>query len=175
MNPVAVLLAAERSTTLVALLAPYGLRPEWGADGATPEGSFWGADEAGLVGDRLLLNPRTPLQSALHEAAHYVCMSPARRAGLHTDAGGSYDEEDAVCALQVLLADQLPGVGAARMLADMDAWGYSFRLGSAHRWWATDGEDARAWLRREGLIDEQGRPSGALRSSGDAREDRDAA
>ena len=50
---------------------------------------------------------------------------------MHTDATDSVEEEDAVCLLQALLADALPGVGRARVLADMDAWGYTFRLGSA--------------------------------------------
>src|SRR2546423_12186413 len=57
-------------------------------------------------------------------------MTPERRVGLDRDAGGSDLEEAAVCYLQVLLAGQLPGVGRERMFADMDHWGYSFRLGS---------------------------------------------
>jgi hypothetical protein len=62
-----------------------------------------------------------------------------------------------VCYLQILLADRLPGFGRARMLADMDAWGYSFRLGSARRWFEEDAQDARDWLLSHGLItaDEQ--------------------
>ena len=46
-------------------------------------------EEAGLIGDALYLRPDTPVHSALHEACHYVCMDPARRAGLDTDAGGA--------------------------------------------------------------------------------------
>jgi hypothetical protein len=79
-------------------------------------------------------------------------MDASRRAGLHTDAGGDDIEECAVCYLQVLLADRLPGVGQARLLQDMDAWGYSFRLGSAAAWFETDADDARAWLRGRGLL-----------------------
>ena len=86
------------------------------------------------------------------------------RAGLDTDAGGDYDEENAVCYLQILLADELPGFGRARMMADMDAWGYSFRLGSARSWFEEDAEDARSWLQRHGLIDASGRPTFALRT-----------
>ena len=67
----------------------------------------------------------------LHEACHYICMAPERRAGFDRDAGGDDLEESAVCYLQVLLADELPGVGRERLCADMDAWGYSFRLGNA--------------------------------------------
>ena len=55
-------------------------------------------------------------------------------------------------ALQALLGDELPGVGAARILADMDAqWGY-FRLGSARAYFEHDA-DAWAWLGRAGLVD----------------------
>jgi hypothetical protein len=39
----------------------------------------------------------------------------------------------------------------------MYAWGYSFRLGSARRWFEEDAQDARDWLLSHGLItaDEQ--------------------
>jgi len=90
-------------------------------------------------------------------------MDPERRAGLDTDAGGDDAEEDAVCYLQILLADQTPGLGRERMLADMDAWGYTFRLGSAAAWFESDASDARAWLHRRGLIDETGRPTWSVR------------
>src|SRR3546814_13723150 len=74
--------------------------------------------------------------SLLHEACHLIGRSPERRAAVHTDATDSVEEEDAVCLLQALLGDALPGVGRARVLADMDAWGYtdrkSTRLNSSH-------------------------------------------
>jgi hypothetical protein len=47
----------------------------------------------------------------------------------------------------------------------MDAWGYSFRLGSTAAWFGADAEDAREWLRRQGLIDAHGRLTGALARS----------
>jgi hypothetical protein len=103
------------------------------------------------------------LHSVLHEACHFVCMAPARRAALDTDAGGDYDEENGVCYLQVLLADELPGFGRARMFADMDAWGYSFRLGSARAWFEQDADDARAWLRATAWSTPFGRPTWRLR------------
>jgi hypothetical protein len=81
-------------------------------------------------------------------------MDTARRQILHRDAGGDYDEENAVCYLQILLADHVPDFGRARMLADMDAWGYTFRLGSAQAWFEQEGDDARKWLHRESLIDD---------------------
>jgi hypothetical protein len=135
------------------LLRCYGLHCEQVTDGEAIPGSFWGDSEAGLVGHRLLVRRDTPVHSALHEACHYVCMTTARRAGLHTDAGGDYDEENAVCYLQILLAGLLAGVGRERLMCDMDAWGYSFRLGSARAWFEEDAQDARHWLQAHGLID----------------------
>ena len=44
-------------------------------------------------------------------------------------------------------------MGRERMLADMDAWGYTFRLGSARRWFEEDAADAREWLVGRGLIE----------------------
>ena len=132
-------------------------------DGSDIPGSHWGAPEAGLVADQLLVRADTPVHSALHEACHYVCMDGARRAALHTDAGGSAIEESGVCYLQILLADHVPGMGRARMFADMDAWGYSFRLGSSAAWFDHDAEDARAWLLDHYLITPQGQPTWRLR------------
>ena len=83
-------------------------------------------------------------------------MTAARRAGLHTDAGGDTDEENAVCYLQIEWAAVLPGIGRQRICIDMDGWGYSFRLGSAAAWYEQDAADARAWLIDRGILDEQG-------------------
>jgi hypothetical protein len=126
-------------------------------------GSFWGAPEAGLVGSQLCYRADTPVHSLLHELAHYICMEPARRQRLDTDAGGDDLEECAVCYLEVLLAEQLAPFDAARCLADMDAWGYSFREGSARAWFRGDGREARAWLETHGLLDAAGQPSFSLR------------
>jgi hypothetical protein len=122
-------------------------------------GSHWGEPEAGLIGNRLFVRQDTPLHSALHEACHYICMTEARRQRLHTDAGGDDAEENAVCYLQIRIAEQLPGVGAERLCRDMDAWGYSFRLGSAWAWYRHDAEDARALLLDWGLITPDGTPT----------------
>jgi hypothetical protein len=138
------------------LLHRYGLELTLSAPGERIPGSYWGDSEAGLKGRSLHARLDTPLHSILHEASHYVCMSPERRAGLDTDAGGNDAEEAAVCYLQLLLADQLPGVGRERLSADMDAWGYSFRLGSTRAWFESDAQDARAWLRGHGIIDGAG-------------------
>lgn len=113
--------------------------------------------------DQLMIRGDTPVHSALHEACHYICMDDARRAQLHTDAGGTDEEENAVCYLQILLSDQLPGMGRARMMSDMDAWGYSFRLGSSQNWFEQDADDARQWLLDHQIIDSQGQPTWHLR------------
>ena len=122
-------------------------------------GSFWGEREAGLIGSRLYARLDTPVHSVLHEGAHFICMTPERRAGLDTDAGGDHQEENAVCYLQILLAATLLPDGRSRMLRDMDTWGYTFRLGSAAAWFEQDAEDARLWLQEHGLIDAAGRPT----------------
>ncbi len=152
----AVLTCAELGREgLTALLRRYGLRIEWTPAGSAIPGSYWGDCEAGLIGDRLFVRDDTPVHSALHEAGHAICMDAERRARLHTDAGGECIEENGVCYLQILLADALPGVGRERMWADMDAWGYSFRLGSARAWFERDAQDARNWLIEQGLIDDR--------------------
>ncbi|SRR5690606_11921149 len=137
---------------VAALLSRHGLRLELVADGAPIPGSYWGEPEAGLIGHTVYARADTPVHSLLHEAAHLIVAPPERRAGIHTDASDSIEEEDAVCVLQSLLGDALPGVGAARVLADMDAWGYTFRLGSAAAYVARDADEAWAWLQRAGLV-----------------------
>jgi len=151
------------SRSLAALLAGYGLALRRVEGGVIP-GSYWGESEAGLVGCELFVRDDTPLHSALHEACHYICADDARRAALDTDAGGDVLEECAVCYLQILLAPSLPGGSREQMLADMDAWGYSFRLGSARDWFERDAEDARAWLLARGIIDTAGVVTGRCAS-----------
>lgn len=145
------------------LLARYGLCVREVPETMPIPGSFWGGDECGLIGARLFVRRATPLHSLLHEAAHYVCVTPTRRARLHTDAGSDDREEEAVCFLQLRLA-QAAGVRRGRLLRDMDAWGYSFRFGSARAWYQHDAGAAREWLRAEGLIDGAGMPTFRLRA-----------
>jgi hypothetical protein len=134
------------------LLARYGLQLQVVGDDAPIPGSYWGEPEAGLVGQAVFARRDTPVHSLLHEAAHLIVLDPARRAGVHTDATDSIEEEDAVCVLQSLLGDALPGVGSARVLADMDAWGYTFRLGSARAYVEHDADTAWRWLQARGLV-----------------------
>ena len=143
---------------LVGLLARFGMTIRQEPAGLPIPGSFWGDEEAGLIGNTLVLRPDTPLHSILHETCHYICMDEERRNGLNTDAGGDYDEENAVCYLQVMLANELPNFGRDKMMADMDTWGYTFRLGSARVWFERDAEDAREWLLGHGLITRTGEP-----------------
>ena len=150
-------------TDLSDLLERYQLMTQL-VDSKNPiPGSFWGDPEAGLIGTTLYVRPITPVQSALHEACHYICMDAQRRGQLHTDAGGGYDEENAVCYLQILLAQFLPGMGKSHMLQDMDGWGYSFRLGSARAWFEQDADDARQWLVHHRLIDLNDQPTWRVR------------
>jgi hypothetical protein len=109
-------------------------------------GSYWGECEAGLIGSCVYVRPDTPVHSLLHEACHLIMLPPDRRAAVHTDATDSVLEEGATCYLQLALADRITGFGFERACADMDTWGYSFRLGSARAWFEQDADDARTFL-----------------------------
>ena len=159
------LINAVDRVALGQLLDGYGLNLTLVAPATLIPGSYWGEREAGLIGDKVHARLDTPLHSVLHEAAHYVCMTAERRTGLDTDAGGDDSEENGVCYLQILLADAMPKVGRERMCRDMDDWGYTFRLGSAARWFAEDAGDARDWLQRHGILDDAGNVTSACRGS----------
>lgn len=147
------------------LLARFQLELVLLAHDAVIAGSYWGEPEAGLVGNRIHVRPDTPLHSLLHEACHAICMTADRRASLHTDAGGDDLEESAVCYLQIELARCLPGVSRQRLMQDMDAWGYSFRLGTTANWFQCDASDARDWLIANGLLAADGLPLWNLRQA----------
>ena len=134
-----------------ALLAAHGLQLVMVEDGAAIPGSYWGEPEAGIIASTVYARGDTPVHSLLHEACHLIVLPPERRAQVHTDATDSVIEEDATCCLQIILADELPGMGRARLMADMDAWGYTYRLGSTQAWFEQDAEDARTFLRERGL------------------------
>src|SRR5512147_889621 len=102
-----VLLVANTDVALIGeLLGRFGISTCLVSEGAIP-GSYWGDSEAGLVGNKLYMRADTPVHSVLHEASHFVCMDERRRAQLDKDAGGDFEEENAVCYLQSLLADAL--------------------------------------------------------------------
>ena len=133
------------------LLARYGLSLQRVADDAPIPGSYWGDTEAGIIGCTVYARGDTPVHSLLHEAGHLIVLPPERRATVHTDATDSVEEEDAVCYLQIVLADELPGVGRDRLMRDMDAWGYTFRLGSTRAWFEHDAAEALQFLRQRQL------------------------
>ena len=145
------------------LLTRYALKLAAAKPGEDIPGSHWGAPEAGLLGKTVHVRGDTPIHSFLHEACHTICMDAARRASLDTDAGGEEIEESGVCYLQIVLAEHLPGMSSARLMEDMDRWGYSFRLGSTRAWFEQDADDARAWLTENGLLDVSGTPTWKLR------------
>lgn len=138
---------------LQALLEKYQLNLQLVEDGKDIPGSYWGDSEAGLIGTTIYVRDDTPIHSLLHEACHYICMDSVRREVLDTNAAGDYAEENGVCYLQILLSDQIEQMGKFRMLQDMDTWGYSFRLGSAKRWFEEDAEDAKMWLIENKIIE----------------------
>jgi hypothetical protein len=131
--------------------------------GAPISGSFWGDSEAGIIGHTVYVRADTPIHSLLHETCHMICMTQDRRAGLDRDAGGDDLEESAVCYLQVVLADFVDGVGRDRLMLDMDAWEYSFRLGNTRDWFQRDAEDAIEFLTNHGLLNADGVPIFRLR------------
>lgn len=138
---------------VAALLARYELTLRAVPTDQPIPGSYWGECEAGLIGSCVYARDDTPIHSLLHEAAHLMVLPPEQRAAVHTDATDSVEEEDAVCVLQALLGDALPDVGRDRVLADMDAWGYTFRLGSARAYVEHDAESAWQWLIEHDLVD----------------------
>lgn len=156
-SPVLRLIDADRNAT-ESLLSHYGLRLHWVADGDAIPGSYWGEEEAGVIGTTVYARMDTPVHSLLHEACHLIVLPPERRVEVHTDATDSIEEEDATCYLQIVLGGELPGVGRQRIMADMDVWGYSFRLGSTQAWFERDAENAKIWLIARGLLTQGGDP-----------------
>jgi hypothetical protein len=174
--PAVALYANCDQPALISLLRGYGLSIEKLGDQDRIPGSYWGDSEAGLIntveGHRILVRSDTPVHSILHETCHFICMDDSRRQrlGEATDpdagnAGGDYDEENAVCYLQIILAGEIPGMDWKRMCRDMDSWGYTFRLGSAEQWFLSDAGDARQWLLHHRLIDKDGAPTRQIRTS----------
>ena len=150
-----VAICADLATgALEELFGRWQISVDWVGDGEVIPGSHWGGREAGMIGATLYVRRDTPVHSALHEGAHLICMGPERRATVNTDAEGEELEECGACVLQILLADELPAIGRERLMGDMDAWGYSFRLGSTRAWFENDAEDAWRWLEQAGLLRE---------------------
>jgi hypothetical protein len=151
-------------SAILSLLQRYSLDLHLVEDGVAITSSFWGDSEAGIVGTTVFVRADTPLHSLLHETCHVICMSKDRRSSLDRDAGGDDLEESAVCYLQIVLADHVEGVGRDLLMQDMDAWGYSFRLGNTRDWFQSDAEDAKEFLMNHGLLDAAGVATFKLRS-----------
>jgi hypothetical protein len=152
-----------KDDSLGGLMSRFGLKILTVEPGEDIPGSHFGDSEAGLIGNRLHLRADTPIHSALHEACHYICMDNQRREHLHTDAGGGYDEENAVCYLQIVLAEWISGNSSRQLMNEMNEWGYSFRLGSAQAWFEGDAEDAKQWLLDSELITPDNTPTWKIR------------
>ena len=145
------------------LLSKYQLKLQITQDNQDIPGSYWGDSEAGIIANNVYVRNDTPIHSLLHETCHYICMDDQRRQNLDTDAEGDYDEENGVCYLQILLADDIPEMGKERMMQDMDNWGYTFRLGSAKNWFTQDSSDTVEWLKKYSLINNQNQSNYTLR------------
>ena len=163
-NPPVLTINEADITSISLLLKRYQLKLVLVDKHCTIPGSFWGDPEAGLIGNRLYARPDTPVHSLLHEMCHYICMDTRRRSGLNTNAGGDYDEENAVCFLQIILAEQIKNLDKPRIMRDMDSWGYTFRLGSTARWFDQDADDAKQWLIDQDLLDSHLQTTFNLRS-----------
>ena len=57
------------------------------------------------------------------------------------------------------------GFWRERAWSDMDAWGYSFRLGATRTWFEQDSAEACAWLEQHGITDAAGALTGRLRAA----------
>ena len=159
-----VIIADVAPESIEALLGKYGLKLCVQPAGEPITASFWGGEEAGILGHTVYVRGDTPVHSLLHEACHIICMTEDRRQHVERDAGGDDLEETAVCYLQLVLADQIDGAGRERLMRDMDAWGYSFRLGDTRSWFERDAEDERKWLIDEGLLTADGEATFRLRA-----------
>jgi len=146
-----------------ALLGKYNLNLILVDNNLDIPGSYWGDSEAGLISNNIYVRNDTPVHSMLHESCHFICLDDQRRKNLDTDAAGDYDEENAVCYLQIILSDLIPEMGMQRMMQDMDSWGYTFRLGSAKKWFEEDASDAFDWLLAEKIIDNNKQPTFKVR------------
>lgn len=134
-----------------ALLARYGWC--WSYPGRpTHPGSHWGDCEAGIIGNTVYARSDTPVHSLLHEAGHLIVLPPDHAPPYTPTPPIRYRKKDAVCVLQALLGEAL-GIDRIRIWADMDAWGYTFRLGSARAYTEHDADTAWQWLHTHGLTD----------------------
>jgi hypothetical protein len=154
--------STSNKQSIIDLLSRYTLKITEVTSDAIP-GSFWGDSEAGIIANEIFVRQDTPVHSLMHEACHFICMDQTRRSKLDTNAEGDYDEENAVCYLQIYLSDFISDYSSLKMMNDMDIWGYTFRLGSARKWYENDADDALAWLKKERIFNQKSHTTWALR------------
>lgn len=154
---------SSNSDSIKKLLSRYGIQISCSKSEAEIPHSFWGGPEAGRIKNRLYIRGDTPIHSILHESCHYVCMPASQRTLEQIDAKGTAMEENATCYLQILLADHIHGYSRSQLMEDMDAWGYSFRLDSAHAWFTQDAEDVCEWLQKHQIISKNNHITWTLR------------
>ena len=152
------------SGSLKELLSYYGININCFDPGVDIPHSFWGEPEAGRIHEQLYIRGDTPVHSILHETCHYVCMPAEQRKLAQADAKGTTKEENATCYLQILLSDYIENYNRIQLMEDMDAWGYSFRLGSTLAWFNRDAEEVRQWLMRHLIINTENKPTWKLRT-----------
>ncbi|PWQ98918.1 hypothetical protein [Leucothrix arctica] len=156
-------LSEVSSVELKSLLEKYDLQLIISPLNEAIPGSFWGDEEAGLIHNKVYARLDTPIHSIFHESCHFICMTQARREQLHTNAGGTQDEENAVCYLQLLLCNEIGAITAEKMMGDMDTWGYNFMLGSCRAWFEQDAKDSSQWLIDHKIISNDETPTYLLR------------
>ena len=154
--------STSNKQSIIDLLSRYSLKITEVTSDAIP-GSFWGDSEAGIIANEIFVRQDTPVHSLMHEACHFICMDQTRRSKLDTNAEGDYDEENAVCYLQIYLSGFISDYSSLKMMNDMDIWGYTFRLGSAKKWYENDADDALAWLKKERIFNQKSHTTWVLR------------
>jgi hypothetical protein len=63
-----------------------------------------------------------------------------------------------------LLADEVEGYDQEQLLNDIDAWGYSFRMVSAHRRFTHYAEEVQKWLIDHNILNIHGELTWNLRA-----------
>ena len=110
-----------------------------------------------MIGATVYARADTPVHSLLHEAGHLIVLPPERRAArAYRRHRFGRRRRRGLRAAGRCSATRCRASAATRVLADMDAWGYTFRLGSARAYVEHDAADAWRWLREHGLVDAGG-------------------
>ena len=136
---------------VAALLARYGLAARARRRRRADPRQLLGRTRSRPDRPRVHARDDTPVHSLLHEAAHLIVLPPerARRAyRRHRFGRGRRRRLRAAVAARRRPARRRPRA----LMADMDAWGYTFRLGSARAYFERDAEDAGPGCSARGLV-----------------------